>query len=345
MSSPNLAILLLQIPLILLLTRLFGKGAAMLGLAIVVGEMLAGILLGPSLFGHLLPAVHAALFPAENQDVLGLLARTGVWLYMLQTGLDMDVSTLKQERRPVALLTLASTLLPFLLGALLAWPLFQQGYFGKAGAGAASLFLGLCFAITALPVLARLLDEFNLRHSRPGRWALSSSAASDLLAWLVMALLLGAHDHSGLLVPGMLLVGIVLRGTPLRAIMQRGKPVLLLLLPFYFVNVGLKTDFGSLHGSHWLATLAVLLAALGSKLLAGWLCGRYLGLDTREAWQLGLMLNTRGLMELILLEQGRQAGLLGPELYSMLVLMTLVTTVMAAPLLRWMPRPPLPAKP
>ncbi len=344
---PDYSLLFIQILLILLLTRSFGLLAAKLGLAMVVGEMLAGIALGPSLFGQWAPAWQAALFPPENGAVLGLVAKAGVCLYMLLAGLDMDFSALRQERRAVLSLTLAGTLAPFALGALLAWPLFQAGgYFGaNADALSAPIFLGICFAITALPVLARLLDEFQMRHSRLGRWALSASAGSDLLAWLVLALLLSRGELMGLLVPGLLLLGVALGHSRLRPWLIKLKPISPWLLPFYFVHVGLHTDFGSLlDGGHWLVGLALLAAALGGKLAAGVLCGRALGLDHKDSWRLGLMLNTRGLMELILLEQGRILGLIGPELHSLLVVMTIVTTVMAAPLLRWLQKgQPLPA--
>lgn len=334
---PDYSLLLIQILLILLLTRSFGLLAAKLGLAMVVGEMLAGIALGPSLFGSLAPDWQAALFPPQNGALLGLVAKVGVCLYMLLAGLDMDFSALRRERRAVLSLTLSSSLMPFILGALLAWPLFQAGgYFGaNADALSAPIFLGICFAITALPVLARLLDEFRIRHSRLGRWALSASAGSDLLAWLVLALLLSRGELMGLLVPGLLLLGVALGHSPLRRHLEKLKVLSPWLLPFYFVHVGLHTDFGNLlGGGHWLVGLSLLLAALGSKLAAGVITGRALGLDSRDSWRLGLMLNTRGLMELILLEQGRAMGLIGPELHSVLVLMTIVTTVMAAPLLR-----------
>lgn len=337
-----LPLLLLQFLVILGLTRLFGRAMAWAGLAVVVGEMLAGILLGPSFFGQLFPDWQQALFPPASLPTLGLFAKTGVLLYMLLAGLDMDFSNFRSERRAITLITLAGSITPFLLGALLARPLFGQGLFGPhATAFSACIFLGLCFAITALPVLARLLDELNMRHSQLGRWALGASAGSDLLAWLVVALALSQGDLNGLLVPAMLLIGVALRGTGLSPWLQKLKPLCLLLLPLYFVNVGLKTDFSALFsGGHWGVALAVLLAALGGKLVAGVFSGRVLGLSRTDSWRLGLMLNTRGLMELILLEQGRAMGLIGPELHSVLVLMTIVTTVMAAPLLRLLQRAP-----
>lgn len=339
MSVDALPLFALQVALILLLTQTSGRLLAALGLAAVVGEMLAGIALGPSLLGQLAPAWQHALFPAASLAPLAVCAKTGVMFYMLLSGLDMDFSALRSERRAVLTLTLAGSIVPFLLGAVLAWPLLTQGgLFGpRATPISATIFLGLCFAITALPVLARLLDELGLTQSRLGRWALGASAGSDLLAWVVVAIALSQGELNGLLIPAMLLVGVALRDTPLAAWLRRLRPLCLLLLPIYFVMVGLKTDFSSLlQGGHWGLVAAVLAAALAGKLLAGVVAGRALGLTHADAWRLGLMLNTRGLMELILLEQGRSSGLIGPELHGVLVLMTLITTVMAAPLLRVM---------
>lgn len=332
-----LTLLLIQIIVIIGLTFCFGRIAAKVGLAIVIGEMLAGIALGPSLLGAQFPEFQQTLFPAESLPTLKFIASIGIYLYMLKTGWEMDFATLKFEQKSVGLLAAFSTLMPFICGMVVALPLFALGYFETGQMFEAALFLGMCFSITALPVLARLIDEFHLRHTKIARWSLSASALSDLSAWLLLAVFISAHDLNGLLIPAFLVIGIALQKVISADFMKRYSWLLGLLLPFYFVHVGLKTDFVSLFsGGHIVLIMTVLIAALASKLLAGYLFGVFRKLPARESWQLGLMLNTRGLMELILLEQGRELGLIGPELHAALVFMTIVTTVMAAPLLRIM---------
>ncbi|MFM5930402.1 MAG: cation:proton antiporter [Novosphingobium sp.] len=388
----------LQVAVILLTCRLVGSLARRwLGQPRVVGEMIAGVVLGPSLFGAVAPDVQAFLFPAESKPLLFVIAQFGVGLYMFLVGLGFDRDEFRASARGAALVSFAGMAAPFLAAAALA-PWMQQsgGLFApQVTQLEASLFLGAAIAITAFPMLARIIHERGLSGSTLGTLSLSAGAIGDAGAWAVIALVLasfGGGAHLAWLAIGggsafalfmvfiaprllvrlegklpiwgeetllaivlvlyllcawaMDFVGIhaVFGGFLLGTAMPRGKladmvrsrlePVtVVLFLPFFFTYSGLHTQLTVLADSTLLlVSLAVLVASILSKGGASYLAARLSGQDNASALAIGALMNARGLMELIVINIGLQRGIIGKELFSILVLMAIVTTLMASPL-------------
>jgi Kef-type K+ transport system membrane component KefB len=400
-AAPDIGLLLLQLLVILAATRVCGFLVRRLGQPQVVGEMLAGILLGPSLLGLLAPATAAALFPPPSMPVLGAMAQVGMVLFMFLVGLELDTASLRSHGRAAVLVSNVSIALPFALGAALALPL--HGRFAPPGVAfwPFALFIGAAMSVTAFPVLARILAERGLLRSRLGALALSAAAVDDVTAWTILAAIVvlvrsGAADASlglrllglagfvallyavrhpvrqrvvalferqgrltsdlvALLVAlvllaacvtealgvhalfGAFLVGVMLAAArPLaEAARERLETLLVVvLLPLYFAFTGLRTRLDLLAEVSLVGwTAAILFTAVLGKLGGSALAARASGIPGRDALALGLLLNTRGLMELVILNLGLDLGVLSPPLYSMMVLMAVVTTVMTMPLL------------
>ena len=393
-------LLLLQIAVILVVARLCGLLLARLGQPPVIGEMAAGLLLGPVVFGVALPDLHAALFPAASLPALSALATLGLVLFMFVIGAELRAPD-GARAQVVAATRVAglSALLPFAL-ALAVAPLLH-GTLAPAGIGfwPFALFLGVALAVTAFPVLARILKDRRLQHTRVGRLALSAAALLDVAAWIVLALLvaltgggdwttllrslaglalllavvygglrplyawlLHRHAHDGRpsgTVLAALLVGLFacaaatewlhlhavfgafLFGTCLprddrllHSLVERIEHLaLVLLMPVFFALAGLGTSTGAFTAAGLGALLLVLLVAVLGKVAGGGLGARWSGLSTRDSLAVGSLMNARGLMELIVMKVGLDAGLIGPELFTMLLVMALLTTVMTGPLL------------
>lgn len=317
-----------------------------LGQPRVVGEMVAGVLLGPSLFGLLAPEVHAALFRPETRGLLHLLAQLGVGLYMFLVGLGFDRAHLRSQAAGAGAVAAAGMAVPFLAAAALApWLLARGGLFADhLDLGQATLFLGASLAITAFPVLARILDERGLTHTPLGALSLSAGALGDLGAWIVLALVLAAVAGPGGAPPDLGLY-VVLGGfaagllTPRGAVARRLKALVepvtaAALVPLFFAYSGLNTrlDLAADPGL-LLVTFAVVVAAVAAKVGGGWAAARVTGQDNPTALAIGVLMNTRGMMELIILNIGLQQGLIQVPLFSVLVLMAIATTFMASPLL------------
>ncbi|WP_376796629.1 cation:proton antiporter [Thermogemmatispora sp.] len=400
--------LLLQLALIVAAVQLCALAGRRLGLPSVIGEMVAGLLLGPSLLGRLAPALEHWLFPTNTLAGLQALGDLGLIFYLFALGAQLDVELAWRQSGQVLLVSLASMLLPFGSGialALLFWPRLAGP---QATLLTFGLLLGTALAITAFPVLARLLSECGWQQTPVGQAALLCAAVDDVLAWCLLALTLALTHADGslpmvaltlastllfslaaflLLRPALawlarrevapplltvlslllLLLCSYLTGAigvhPLFGAFVMGlclprRPVLLrlplavqeindlLLLPLYFVYSGLRTHLDLLGtGQLWLLGLLLLAVACAGKLLGGTLAARWTGLSRtwRQSLALGTLLNARGLVELIVLNVGLDAGLLSPALFSMGVLMALATTVMACWLLPAMgvdgPRP------
>src|SRR5437762_943924 len=366
----------------------------------VIGEMVAGILLGPSLFGLLAPNIFQFVFAASSLDALRLFSQIGVCLFMFAVGMELDVSQLRHKAQTAIVVSHSSIVIPYLLGVALA--LFLYSYLAQPGATftAFALFMGISMSITAFPVLVRILRDRGLFKSSLGSTATACAAVDDVTAWSILAFVVAiaratsvgsAVVNVGLVLVfvGLMLfvlkpnlprllghsaleqsqpskimlagvVGIVLIsawtteligihalfGAFLAGVVMpaesgfRDKLVVrvenlssVLLLPVFFAFTGLRTQIGLLNGAQdWLICLVIIAVATAGKLGGSALAARLTGMKWRESLQLGALMNTRGLIELIALNIGYDMGILSQRIFTMLVIMALVTTVMTGPL-------------
>ena len=372
--------------------------AARLGQPQVVGEMIAGVVLGPSVFGALAPGLQAALFPAASKPVLFAVCQVGLSVFMFLVGVEFDVGLIKSRLRSAAAVSISGILTPFVLGAAAAWflaprwPLFSE----KTGIWESMLFMGAAMSITAFPMLARIIYERGLTGTSLGTLALAAGSIDDAAAWCVLAVVMAsfAGDPSVAVVAiggGLAYVlAIWLLGVPLFKFMarrteQRGgmthamlgttlslvmlgawftdrigiyavfgafilgvavpkgffakalhkhleKMTTAFLLPLFFVYSGLNTKIGLIVSPNLFGvTLLLFFLAVAGKgvacAAAAWLSGE----SPREALAIGTLMNARGLMELIILNIGLERGVITPTLFTMLVVMAIVTTLMATP--------------
>lgn len=393
--------LLLQLLLIVTASRLTGWLFTRFGQPAVVGEMAAGILLGPSLFGLLAPEAFAFVFPADSLGTLKLLAQVGVCLFMFSVGMELDLGQLRHKAQAAVAVSHASIVLPYLLGVLLAYALYSELAAPGASFIAFALFMGIAMSITAFPVLARILQERGLARTPLGSTAIACAAVDDVSAWSLLAFVVAIAKADSLagtaLNLGLVLLFVVLMLGLVRPLLPRwlgaGRlaqeapsrntlaAVLLvvvaaalcteligihalfgaflagaimpsragfrqaialrvenlsavLLLPLFFAYTGLRTQLGLLdHWQDWLLCLLIIGVATVGKLGGSALAARLAGMGWKPALQLGALMNTRGLMELIALNIGYDLGILSPRIFGMLVIMALVTTMMTGPLL------------
>lgn len=369
----------------------------------VVGEMIAGVILGPSLFGLLAPDLQAFVFPKESQPILYVFAQFAVGLYMFLVGLEFRADHFRAKLKSAAAVSLAGMAAPFLLALVLTpWLMQQPGLFApRLSTSEATLFMGSAIALTAFPMLARIIKERGIAGTSLGTLSLAAGAFGDAVAWGVLAIVLasfGGGPKVAIVAIGgglayaafMLLVGkrmfapllpmteraggeitptilaititafmlaafvmdgvgihAVFGGFLLGCVMPRGvfaqgiqkqlEPfTVAILLPIFFTYSGLHTRL-DLVGDPWLlfVALVILLVSVVAKFGACWLAARLTGQDNPTALGIGALMNARGLMELIIINIGLQKGIIGEVLFSMLVLMAVVTTVMASPLFEW----------
>jgi Kef-type K+ transport system membrane component KefB/nucleotide-binding universal stress UspA family protein len=395
-------LILIELLVVIGLSRLVGLGFERIKQPLVIGEIVAGIMLGPSLLGWLAPAWKAALFPAEALPSLGVLAQIGLIFFMFLIGLELNPKYLRGNLDIAVLVSHVSILVPFSLGCLLALLLYPLVSNGDVSFTAFALFLGAAMSITAFPVLARIITENNLQNSRLGTLALTCAAVDDVTAWCVLALAIAVtrtnsmagaiptilfsilyigvmvtvgrqflknlskyYDRKGKL--PQFLVAIIYMGVVasaliteligihfifgafmLGAVMPKNAGltrelaektedfVLVFLLPLFFAYSGLKTEVGLLNSlDKWLLCLAVVGVAIIGKYVGTYIAARVSGIDKRESAALGWLMNTRGLTELIVLNIGLELKVISPLLFTMLVIMALVTTFMTSPLLEW----------
>ncbi len=399
-----LAGLLTQIVVVVVAARLCGGLAARIGQPKVIGEIVAGILLGPSLLGWAVPGVSRALFPPGSLGTLKLLAEVGVLLFMFVVGLELDVEVLRGAARTALLVSHASILLPCFLGVVLSLALY--GSLAPAGVPLVpfALFIGIAMSITAFPVLARILEERGLTRTALGNTAITCAAVDDVTAWTMLAIVVAiakAQDFAsaGLTVLmaavfiglmwvvvgpavrwvvgrdtsptpskntlafvllmligsaliaerigihalfGAFLIGVVMPHEAgfRAALVQRLEEIsAILFLPLFFAFTGLRTQVGLLDSAGaWLMCVAVVAVATAGKLGGSMAAARLSGMGTLDAFSLGALMNTRGLMELIVLNVGYELGILSPRIFAMMVLMALVTTFSTAPLLAYADR-------
>lgn len=369
-----------------------------LGQPQVVGEMIAGVALGPSLLGLIAPDFQATLFPAEVRSVLYACAQLGAGLYMFLVGLSLDRKHFRSNVASAGAVSVSGIVAPFVLGALMTPWLIGAGLFSDGLSKVqAALFFGACISITAFPVLARIVHERGLSGSPLGSLALSGGAIDDAAAWAVLAVVLATFgdgpavamkaivvaglfavlmirygprlfaglgraaerakgvDHGLLAVALMLLLlsafamdwagmhavfgGFLLgtampRGVLTRDLRAKLEPItVVLLVPVFFAYSGLNTELELIaEPALFGIAAAILTASVLAKFGACWAAARLTGQDNPTALGIGALMNARGLMELIMINIGLQRGLIGIELFSILVLMTVVTTLMASPL-------------
>ena len=395
-----LRLLLLQLVIVVVAARFLGRVSHRLGQPSVIGEIVARLVLGPSLFGALAPDAFAALFPASSLPTLKLFADIGLVLFLFVVGLEIDVARLRHAASTVVAVSHASIVVPWLLGVVLA--LFLYRGFAPVGVSFASfaVFLGIAMSISAFPVLARILTERRLAATYLGATALTCAAADDLTVWTMLTVFVSvvgidgaatafgslamilsfiivmlwavrpllarvfaapeaSMDSAGMGIAfvvmlilgsalttealgihalfGAFLTGAVMpRDARLReALLVRVNEVnSVLLLPIFFVVTGLRAEIELVNEAQGWAHCAViiLLATLG-KIGGSMVAARLTRLDWIDAFTLGALMNTRGLMELVVLAIGLEIGILSPRIYTMMVLMALTTTFATGPLL------------
>jgi K+:H+ antiporter len=393
-----------DIALILIVSRLLGAAARRCGQPTVVGQILAGVILGPSLLGRLPGHLVGRLFPAQVVPYLSVLAQVAVVVFMFTVGYEIDLRSLRRRGRATPLVAAAALLIPLSLGsgiAVLGRPAFRQLGEPHPASHSFILFMGVATAITALPVLAAIARERGIAGTPGGMVATAAAGLMDVSAWLVLAAALAGAGHSAgrpwpvtlLLIAAfgvaMLLVirpalgwwirrpGSVLSsqvpmafvlaigsawvtaslglhpvfggflagltmprrdGVPDADVLRSTEQASGLLLPLFFVVTGLSVNIAAMHGLAWAMLALIFVAAAGGKLLPGYAAARLGGLAPRQSAIAAALVNTRGLTELIALNVGLSYGIIHEQLFTLLVLMALLTTLIAGPLLHLIDR-------
>ncbi|WP_309641875.1 cation:proton antiporter [Flavobacterium sp.] len=395
-----LAILLAQIITIILVARFFGWICRKIGQPSVVGEIIAGIVLGPSLVGIYFPEFSGLLFPKESLGNLQFLSQIGLILFMFVIGMELDLKVLKNKAHEAVVISHASIIIPFALGVGLAYYIYQS--FAPQGIEFISfgLFLGIAMSITAFPVLARIVQERGIHKTKLGSIAITCAAADDITAWCILAVVIAIVKAgsfvSALYIIGLAIVYVALMLKVVRPFLKRvgdlnatreslNKPVVaiffltllfssyaseligihalfgafmagaimpenskfrnffiekvedvsvIVLLPLFFVFTGLRTEIGLLNDPHlWKITGLIILVAVVGKFLGSALAAKFVGQSWKDSLSIGALMNTRGLMELVVLNIGYDLGVLSTEIFTMMVIMALVTTFMTGPAL------------
>lgn len=391
---------LLTLLVVIGVSRLLGMLGRYLQQPAVIFEVMAGILLGPSLLGTVAPTVSAFLIPAASLPYLQVLSEVGVILFMFLVGLELDVSLLRTRTHAVVAISHASIVVPFLLGSTLALWLYPRLAASAAPFPVFAMFMGVAMSVTAFPVLARILTDRNLHQTPLGMTALSCAAVDDVTAWCLLAAAVGAAQARGssvvrtlVLSASFIIVVLALVRPALGLLVRRQEAAeklaqrtlsgvmmcvlasaltaeaigihalfgafllgavipsqsriareltdkledvaVTLLLPTFFAFTGMRTQLGLLGGAARWATCGVVIAvACLGKFGGSSVAARLAGLSWREASSLGVLMNTRGLMELVVLNAGLDLGVISPTLFTMLVVMALVATFSTSPILR-----------
>ena len=388
---------LVQLILILMAAKGLGWLFTRFGQQSVMGEITAGILLGPSFFGWLMPDAFHSLFPGPSLVYLGILSQLGLLLFMFVIGMELDIDVLRQRLGESLVISHTSIVFPFLLGTGFAY--FTYSQFGTTGHTFIeyALFMGIAMSITAFPVLARILKERNMTTTPIGSMALICAAVNDVTAWCILPIVVAiskAESMTGVFVTiGFTIAFVLIMVTVVKSLLQKyfgdanstsgiafisvAMIVLLLsallaevigihalfgafiagavmpnkkemrqhlteqfegvslslLLPVFFVLTGLRTNIGSISGSLWIILLIIVSLAVTGKFFGSAIAARFTGMTWKDSLRIGALMNTRGLIELIVLNIGYDLGVLRQEVFTMLVFMALVTTFMTAPLL------------
>lgn len=395
-----LAILILQIIAIIIVSRVFGYIFNKIGQPTVIGEIVAGIVLGPSVVGLFFPEFSIFLFPKESLPNLQFLSQVGLILFMYVIGMELDLKVLRNQAHDAVVISHASIIIPYALGMGLAYYMYQEFAPENIGFTPFALFMGIAMSITAFPVLARVIQERDLTKTRLGSIAITCAAADDVTAWCILAAVIAivkAGTFTSALFTIVLSIGyvaamiflvqpflkrigkiyshretisktivalsfLVLLGSAYlseiigihalfgaflagvimppnfdfrRILTEKIEDVsLVLLLPLFFVFTGLRTQIGLLNEMHlWAACGVIILTAVAGKFGGSAFAAKFVGQSWKESLSIGALMNTRGLMELIVLNIGYDLGVLTPEVFAMMVIMALVTTFMTGPAL------------
>jgi Kef-type K+ transport system membrane component KefB len=395
-----LALLLFQIITIVLVARIFGWIFRKIGQPTVIGEIIAGIALGPSLFGLYFPDMKEALFPIDSLGNLQLLSQVGLILFMFVVGMELDLKVLKNKANDAVVISHASIVIPFALGFGLSYYIYHQ--FAPPGVEflSFSLFMGIAMSITAFPVLARIVQERGIHKTRLGTIVITCAAADDITAWCILAVVIAIVKAgsfvSSLYVIGLAIVYVIIMLFVVKPFLKRvgdlyakkdniKKPVVaiflltlivsayvteiigihalfgafmmgaimpdisrfrnviiekvedvavILLLPLFFVFTGLRTEIGLINEPYlWKVTGCIIAVAVAGKFFGSALAAKFVGQTWRDSLTIGALMNTRGLMELVVLNIGYELGVLSPKVFTMMVIMALVTTFMTGPAL------------
>lgn len=399
----TVVLVLIEVLIVIGLSRLVGLGFKAIKQPLVIGEIFAGIMLGPSLFGLIAPGLAHSLFPAETMPYLNVLSQIGLIFFMFLIGLELNPKYLSGNLKTAIMISNLSIIVPFASAFGLSFVLYPLVSNNHVNFAPFALFLGAAMSITAFPVLARIITENNLQGTRLGTLALTCAAVDDVTAWCILAVAIAVARHGSIdqqailtiiesvvyigfmftvgrwflkrlskhhhragrlsqLVLAIIYMGVVASALItefigihlifgaflLGAVMPKDEElvrelaiktedfVLIFLLPIFFAYSGLKTQIGLLNSPNlWLLSALILLVAIGGKYTGAYVAARLSGIDKREASALGWLMNTRGLTELIVLNIGLELGVITPLLFTMLVIMALVTTFMTSPLLEW----------
>ena len=395
-----LAILLAQIIMIILVARLFGWVFKKIGQPSVIGEIIAGIALGPSLLGLYFPDFFHALFPPDSLENLKFLSQIGLILFMFVIGMELDIKVLKNRAKEAIVISHASIVIPFALGIGLAY--FVYNRFAPEGVKflSFSLFMGIAMSITAFPVLARIVQERGMHKTKLGAIVITCAAADDITAWcllaVVIAIVKAGTFESSMFIISLAALYVLIMIFLVKPFLKRigdlygakdslSKPVVaiffliliissyatelvgihalfgafmtgaimpdipkfrtvfiakvedvsvILLLPLFFVFTGLRTEIGLINEPYlWKVTGFIILVAVVGKFFGSALAAKFVGQSWRNSLIIGALMNTRGLMELIVLNIGLGLGVLTTEVFTMMVIMALVTTFMTGPAL------------
>lgn len=394
------ALLLMQIITIVLVARIFGWIFRKIGQPTVIGEIIAGIALGPSLFGLYFPDLNHSLFPVESFGNLQVLSQVGLILFMYVIGMELDLKVLKNKANDAVVISHASIVIPFALGIGLSYFIYHE--FAPQGVEFLSfgLFMGIAMSITAFPVLARIVQERGIHKTRLGTIVITCAAADDITAWCLLAAVIAIVKAgtfvSSLYIIALAVVYVLAMLFVVKPFLKRigdlyadkgnlNKPVVaiffltvivsaystevigihalfgafmagaimpesakfrnifiekvedisvILLLPLFFVFTGLRTEIGLINEPYlWKITGYIILVAVIGKFLGSALAARFVGQNWRDSLTIGALMNTRGLMELVVLNIGYELGVLSPKVFTMMVIMALVTTFMTGPAL------------
>jgi Kef-type K+ transport system membrane component KefB len=393
-------LILAQIVIIIIVSRIFAYIFRKIHQPTVIGEIIAGIALGPSLLGMFFPEFSSALFPANSLGNLNLLSQVGLILFMYMVGMELDVKVIQSKVKDAVVVSNAGILIPFTLGIGLAYFIYESFAPDNVAFLSFGLFLGLAMSITAFPVLARIVQERGIHKTRLGTLVLTCAAADDITAWCMLAAIIaiakagsfmsslyvillsimyvlimlkvvrpflkrigdlhasrenlskqvvaiffltllisaytteiiGIHALFGAFMAGTIMPD----NTKFRNVfIQKIEDVaLVLLLPLFFVFTGLRTQIGLLNDIYlWKVTGLIILVAITGKFAGSAIASKIMGQNWRDSLTIGALMNTRGLMELVVLNIGYDLGILSPEVFSMMVIMALLTTFMTGPAL------------
>jgi Kef-type K+ transport system membrane component KefB len=390
--------LLLALAAVVVIGRLLGFALRAVGQPPVIGEVVAGILLGPSLLGRVAPELASYILPASVAPFLNIVAQLGVVAYMFLVGLELNVDVVRERAHATVATSHASIVLPFVLGSVLALLLYPRLATSDVSFTSFALFMGVAMSVTAFPVLARILKDRRMTQTELGAVALACAAADDVTAWCLLAFVVGVTQAEiesaawvavltlafiaamffvarpivarlvarsrdaeptldvlavalvGLLVSALItehigvhaIFGAFLFGAIIphdsrlaRTLIDKLEVfVTVLLLPAFFALTGMRTEIGLLSGvAEWLLCGLIIVVATAGKFGGTLAAARLTGMKWRDAASLGILMNTRGLMELVVLNVGLDLGVISPRLFTMMVIMALVTTLATTPVL------------